>query len=146
MPVVPRAVNVSHRNRASEFSRQTTLPTAKRFTPNHRLKTSAEFDRVFSQPWRSGSKYFTVLARANTLSYPRLGLIISKRCAKSAVKRNRLKRLIRESFRHQQYRLDGVDVVVIGKTAAALNNNNADLSHVLQRQWRDIEKCASSSS
>ena len=48
----------------------------------------------------------------NQESFARLGIIAGKRTVQDAVARNFLKRLIRETFRHQQYRLAGYDVLV----------------------------------
>jgi ribonuclease P protein component len=71
-----------------------------------------------------------VYAVANNEAVARLGLIIGKRQARRAIERNRIKRALRESFRHQRQALIGVDVVVqliesvgqseIGKAAEAL--------------------------
>ena len=111
-----------------------------RFSHNLRIKTAGEFDFVFEKPFRSANRCFTALARPNQRDYPRLGLIISKRCAKSAVQRNRLKRLIRESFRHSQRRLAGLDIIVIGK-AQAVTKTNQELFTLLGRQWMELERC-----
>jgi ribonuclease P protein component len=113
------------------------------FPPQLRLKNAGEFDFVFEQPFRSSSRYFTVLARLSQRDYPRLGLVISKRCARAAVERNRLKRLIRESFRGDKDRLTGLDIVVIGKTAAITADNRA-LFVALNRHWTDLVRCKSS--
>jgi ribonuclease P protein component len=43
---------------------------------------------------------------------PRLGLLVSKREARSAVVRNGIKRRIREAFRLEQARLAGLDILV----------------------------------
>jgi ribonuclease P protein component len=67
---------------------------------------------------RSSDRYFTVLARASVADVARLGLTISRRVAKNAVDRNRLKRLARESFR-QQPTLPACDFVVLAKAGAA---------------------------
>lgn len=48
----------------------------------------------------------------------RLGLAISRRVDKRAVERNRLRRLVREWFRHNHGRLPVGDLVVSGKPAA----------------------------
>ena len=42
----------------------------------------------------------------------RLGIVVSRRTARRAVDRNRLKRLVRETFRRQQRELSGFDVLV----------------------------------
>jgi ribonuclease P protein component len=111
----------------------------KGFDKNLRLKTAGDFDYVFDKPSRSASRCFTILARPNQYPYSRLGLVISKRCAKSAVQRNRLKRLIRESFRQNQEILAGVDVVVLGKTVATTKTNQ-EITTLLSRQWMELEQ------
>ena len=113
------------------------------FTENLRMKTAGEFDFVFARPCRSANRCFTALARSNQRPYPRLGLIISKKCAKSAVKRNRLKRLIRESFRHSQQKLAGLDIVVIGKNVAVAKTSQ-ELFTLLNKQWMELERCKES--
>lgn len=114
-----------------------------RFTRHNRLVKSSDYQRVFDQPLRSASNAFTVLVRANPDGEPRLGLVISARCARSAVERNRLKRLIRESFRHNCERLKGLDIVVIGKPSAA-PQLSAQLRVILDQHWNKVEQWARS--
>lgn len=59
------------------------------------------------------------------------------------MQRNRLKRLIRESFRQQQEALAGLDIVVIGKPVA-INTMNQDLLKLLGRQWMELTRCKES--
>jgi ribonuclease P protein component, eubacterial len=56
---------------------------------------------------------------SNALGHARLGLAISKRVSKRAVERNRIKRLVRESFRHVRLQLPAVDVMVMAREQAA---------------------------
>jgi len=77
------------------------------------------------------------VVRRNTLNYPRLGLAIAKRCVKLAVNRNYLRRVIRESFRHQQSLFGGVDVVVFIKKTWQ-ESDKAILQEELRRQWQQL--------
>jgi ribonuclease P protein component len=48
----------------------------------------------------------------NSLGYPRLALIVPKRLAPRSVRRNRIRRLMREAFRLRQEHLGGWDYVL----------------------------------
>jgi ribonuclease P protein component len=83
--------------------------------------------------------YFSVSILANQADCPRLGLAIATRTFGSAVARNRIKRLARESFRLNQHRLPRVDVTVSARDAARLAHPN-DLRLSLETHWKNIEK------
>ena len=106
------------------------------FPRARRLTRPAQFSRVFSRPQRSSDQFFTVLANDNDGDEPRLGLAISKRVAKKAVQRNRLKRLVREVFRHQE-NLPAQDFVVMAGTAAK-TASNTQLRASLDRHFRRL--------
>lgn len=81
-----------------------------------------------------------MLARSNEMDAARLGLAISKRAAKKAVDRNKLKRLARESFR-QQAELPAGDFVVLARPGAASNPGpvlRASLDRHFQRLSRRL--------
>lgn len=108
-----------------------------------RLLKAAEYKYVFDSPVRSRDNYFTVLARLNGKPYPRLGLAISKKNAKLAVSRNRIKRIIRESFR-QAENLSNADYVVM-TTPKGDKSTNQELFASLNKHWHKIiTKCAPS--
>lgn len=105
----------------------------------------ADYQRVFSQcRFKVNDRYLTLLAVNNDLEFPRLGLAISRKVARSAVARNRIKRQIRETFRVQQASLDALDIVVLGRQGAALANKR-ELGAALEKLWNQLaKKCASS--
>jgi ribonuclease P protein component len=78
------------------------------------------------------------------LGFARLGLSVGARAVGNAVSRNRIKRLVRESFRLHQQDLPSVDIVVNARHGAR-DGDNAGLRRSLERHWRAISKqCASS--
>jgi ribonuclease P protein component len=88
------------------------------FSHVQRLHNPAEFARVFADAERSADRFFTVLGRPNEHPHARLGLTISRRAAKRAIERNRLKRIAREAFR-LALELPSWDFVVLAKPLAA---------------------------
>ena len=71
----------------------------------------------------------------------RIGLIIARRHVRRAVDRNRLKRLIRESFRHRREILAGLDIVILARPGAGQVDNEQVFNH-LDRLWQKLVKQA----
>lgn len=88
------------------------LSGGKGFSRRQRLLKAAEFEAVFSNRCASRSACFQVLARPNEQGHARLGMVVSRRLIPLAVERNRMRRLIREAFRHLADGLPSVDLVV----------------------------------
>ncbi|MBU0745085.1 MAG: ribonuclease P protein component [Gammaproteobacteria bacterium] len=84
-----------------------------------RLLTDPQFKQVFKKTKRKiHTQAFIIYYCDNDLSYPRLGVIVPKRNIHQATKRNRFKRVVRESFRLNQNRFQGVDILIVGKKNA----------------------------
>jgi len=115
-----------------------TSGASNRLGKDNRLLDAAAFGRVFKKATRSRDKLFTVLCRRNDNDAARLGLAISKKHCRLATGRNRIKRIIRESFRQQQAILAGLDVVVINQPEAA-KANNRQVFESLDKHWRRCE-------
>jgi ribonuclease P protein component len=101
------------------------------------MRRPAEFQRVYAAGKRLGNEFFTVNAQANGLGCARLGMSIAARILRRAVDRNRLRRLIRESFRANQQRLPPLDIV-IGVRAGVQSVVNAQLRPALEQLWLKI--------
>lgn len=80
-----------------------------------------------------------MLAIANQQDYPRLGLAIAKKHVRRAVDRNRIKRLIRESFRHNLTFLSGLDIVVLARKGVE-NSTNEILTSALNKHWKVLNQ------
>ena len=78
------------------------------------------------------------LSVVNGKKEARLGLAVPKRNISSAVGRNRLKRLIRESFRKQKEKLRGKDVVVFVKKRVDVKQ--IKIEPILAKHWEKISK------
>lgn len=109
------------------------------FSRELRLLDAKQYKYVFSKARRFGNNNFTLLVRFNAEEHPRLGLAIAKKAVKRATDRNRIKRIIRESFRHMQHDLPNIDVVVMCRTSAA-SLDKAAMRHQLDKQWSYISR------
>lgn len=105
------------------------------FPRSARLLTPAHYRQVFNQvEVRAGNRHLLILARTGITERPRIGLIIAKRHVRKAVQRNRIKRLLRESFRHQQGHLPGLDMVVLARPGLG-QLDNLTITTMLDQLW-----------
>jgi len=83
----------------------------------------------------SSDAWFKILARRDGGGGPRLGLAVSRQVDKRAVARNRIKRVVRESFR-QSFADSGlaVDFVVLARRESATISNR-QLRRSLNSHW-----------
>jgi ribonuclease P protein component len=76
------------------------------------VRSSAEFERVLRGGARRKIDGYTFYTVRRSAGPARLGMLVSRREARSAVGRNRIKRRIREAFRLEQEHLGALDVLV----------------------------------
>lgn len=105
------------------------------FKKSRRLLHKTEYDRVFAQATKVTNSEFIILYRENDLGYARLGLAISKKKIAKAHDRNRIKRLLRESFRLKL--LPAVDLIVLAKQGVE-KQKNTDISERLGKTWEKL--------
>jgi ribonuclease P protein component len=88
----------------------------------------------------SSDRCFKVLAQIGGGQGPRLGMAVSRQVDRNATGRNRIKRIIRESFR-KHFAAGGspVDFVVLPRRECA-TICNAELFQSLEKHWTRIEQ------
>ncbi|MCC5792810.1 MAG: ribonuclease P protein component [Legionellaceae bacterium] len=94
-----------------------------------------DFDYVFAQASNIYSPSFVVLYRQGQADRARLGLVIAKRKVRKACQRNRIKRIIRESFRLQH--LPSCDIIVLPKHHTD-SLDNQTLFNNLDKVWSKL--------
>lgn len=89
------------------------------------LKSNAVFSRLYKKGDCLASGTLIMYYAPNDLSVCRMGITVGKKIGK-AVKRNRAKRLIRESYRFFEDQTSGYDIVFVARTKTP----EADFSEV----------------
>ena len=80
------------------------------------------------------------MVRRNGLDHPRIGFSISRKCARDAVVRNRIKRVVRECFRTEGAGLGGVDIVFVGYAGLG-DRTNPELRGMVTQRLSEIAAC-----
>jgi len=110
------------------------------FGKERRLLTGTDYQSVFNgASFRVSRRQILILANENPSGKTRIGLVIAKKHVRLAVQRNRLKRLTRESFRHHQQLLNGLDIVMLARGGLDKLDNDA-VTNMLEQLWQDLCK------
>ncbi|MFP4081964.1 MAG: ribonuclease P protein component [Candidatus Aminicenantes bacterium] len=101
-----------------------------KFSPQQRIRKKKDFLFLYRKGKRYRGKYFSLIYLANNLSSSRIAIVASKKVG-NAVKRNKIKRWMRELFRRNKNLLNKpMDIVIIPK------KDIADLSwSALQKEY-----------
>jgi ribonuclease P protein component len=113
------------------------------FPPWTRLRSGAEFRRVFEKGLRLSGPLFVLVGVENARGHDRLGLTVSRRVG-GAVSRNRARRLLREGFRRRaRAGRRGFDLVLLAAKALTETSQgevDRELADRLRRLERKIEE------
>jgi len=107
-----------------------------------RIKKPDEFKLVYqSKQWGSSQHFsFNVLGLdSDSNAQSRLGITVSKKVSKLAVLRNRIKRQIREYYRHHSESLILTDLVISAKPSCA-KASDQERQISLDQLWQKILK------
>lgn len=102
-----------------------------------RLLKAGDFAALRGKSKRISVRHFLAEFSPNEQATCRLGQAVSRRVSKRAVDRNRIKRLVRESYRHVRSELPCVDILMIARTSA-VRTTSADLREDLATMWKKL--------
>jgi ribonuclease P protein component len=110
------------------------------FGRNLRLLLPSDYKFVFNRSTRSSDKLLTILAKKNPAhQQARLGLAVAKKSVKTAVHRNRIKRLTREYFRLNQDIIICADYVLMVRSGIDKIDNQI-ITQSLAKQFNYLKK------
>jgi len=113
-----------------------------RFRPHEHLRRPADFEAVYDRRRSAADSTLVVYVRENGLPYSRFGLSVSKKFG-PAVRRNRIRRLLREAYRLEKADLPaGYDFVLIPRPLDdyALDPIRKSLSKLAKQAVKKIAK------
>ncbi len=110
------------------------------FGRNKRLLTARAYQAVFSDTcYKVAHPNLLLLAKPNGLCQPRLGLVVAKKNIRRSVDRNRVKRVVRETFRHSQSLLDSLDIVFLARQGMD-RLTPREQTDLLENSWRRLSR------
>ncbi len=108
-----------------------------RFTRDYRLLNSSDYKEVFDNAEYKVSCRYILMIAIKHRNQSRVGIVVSKKNIPKATKRNRVKRLIRESFRVTKSQIPNLDVIVLIRRGID-DLPNVKISSKLDSLWRDL--------
>lgn len=110
------------------------------FGKSRRLLKAADYKQVFDHnEARASHRYFLLLAKPSPGEHQRLGLVIAKKNVKLAVQRNRVKRIVRETFRLLPDNNPPLDMIFLARRGIE-QLDKQELSSILREQWRKLTR------
>lgn len=107
------------------------------------LKKNSEFQRVYHKGRSFANRYLVMYILENNTNQNRIGISVSKKVGNSVI-RHRLTRLLRESYRLNEWKfMSGLDIVVILRVSAkniGFKETESALLHVSRLHGIVVEK------
>ena len=107
---------------------------------NKRRRTARSDQAVFGDTrYKVAHPNLLLLARPNQLSHPRWVLVVAKKHIRHAVNRNRVKRVVRDTFRLVQHQLNSVDVVFLVRPGMD-KLSPQEQTELLENTWQRLSR------
>lgn len=111
-----------------------------KFSKSNKLSHSNDFKKIFTCGKKTKARFVTIYTYANQTNETRLGIVVAKKSLQLASKRNKIKRIARESFRHHKNLLQGLDIILVFN-ASIKTVDNTFVKKYLDEQWEKLTKC-----
>ncbi|WP_365749691.1 ribonuclease P protein component [Nitrosomonas sp.] len=118
------------------------------FIKNHfllkrcKLRRATEFAAVINFKHQVNGNLIQIYAKPNRLGYARFGLIVSKKIERHAVKRNRIKRILRETFRKHRSESGSQTLDWVIRIRRSLSKNESmELVSEMQLLMFQLQRC-----
>jgi ribonuclease P protein component len=108
-------------------------PRPEGFSRRHRFRARGSFGPALRSPRKLRGNTIVIHIVEATGNAARLGIALTRRLVPQSVDRNRLKRLVRDEFRHHAVKYRGVDCVV-----ALRKPFDASLAPALREEFRQL--------
>jgi ribonuclease P protein component len=106
--------------------------------PAARLRRASDFAALRQAERWEGRHFLLRWLRTTEETNARLGLAVSRKVSKRAIERNRIKRVVRESFRAEREGMPALDILVIARSSAS-GTPNPVLFADLALAWRKLK-------
>ena len=106
------------------------------FKKTQRIVSNSRFREIIEKKWRFSNSLLTVYVAPNEIGYPRLGVTVGKRFGKANM-RNRLKRLVRETFRLNQHNIPANLDYIVMYNPLILKKKNIDMQSLSMQTVND---------
>ncbi len=108
------------------------------FPRSNRLTGKAQISNVFNNAKKIKTPFFTLFFCENNLPFPRVAIVIKKSFVAHAVQRNKIKRIVKESFRLHKHQIKACDIIFYAYTN--INKLTPEkLKQWLEKSWHQIK-------
>lgn len=107
-----------------------------------RIKSPSQFKQVYNNKQWGNTRLLTFNALSTSVTageLNQLGVTVSKKVSKLAVRRNQLKRLVKEFYRTHQHEIDSTLLVITVKPTAR-QVSNQEFVQDLEELWPKVKK------
>lgn len=108
------------------------------FKKTQRLLNASDYEQVFDHnSVKVANSSLLLLAKPTDGCLSRLGLVVAKKNIPTAVQRNRIKRVARETFRKKQFQ-GSLDVVFLARQGAD-KLSTQKLTAIIEKSWAKLD-------